>query len=70
MDKGFKRGEGLHIVDSALGKIHAGASTLTAQAVPNYAGNILQGSSFLRKVIIPFDIFRGQRFYKKYITKS
>lgn len=40
-------------------------SSLQKSKIPNYDGWILEGSKLLRKIIIPFDIWRGEKNYKK-----
>ena len=40
-------------------------SSLSKSKVPNYDGWTHKGSKLLRKLIIPLDIWRGERKYKK-----
>ena len=51
----------------AVAKIRTGTTGRPLKAVPEYSGNVRPGSSILRKIIIPLDIFLGKRFYRNHI---
>lgn len=52
-----------------IGDVELGKISQENAPVPDYSGWIHQGSWLLRNIIIPFDIWRGQKIYKKNVNR-